>query len=97
MAYVVCAKWIAKAGEEEDVAEAIRHLIEPSRSEPGMLEYQCHRDPEDPRVFFLYERYTEEAAYQAHLDSPHFQEWGFGHGIPHLEDRERAFYVTWDG
>ena len=33
--------------------------------------YQPHRDASDPRVFFFYEQYTDEAAYQAHLASPH--------------------------
>ena len=34
MAYVVLAKWVARAGEEEAVSAAIDALIEPSRAEP---------------------------------------------------------------
>lgn len=96
MAYVVCAKWIAREGETENVEAAIRKLAGPARQEPGMLQYQAHRDPENPNVFFFYEQYTDADAYQAHVDSPHFQEHGFGDAIPRLESRERAFYVTWD-
>ena len=94
MAYVVCAKWIAKEGEEAAVQEAVDALLEPSRGEAGVLLYQPHRDPEDPRVFFFYEQYTDEAAYKAHVESDHFKQWGFGHAIPRLEARQREFYET---
>jgi quinol monooxygenase YgiN len=95
MAYVVLARWVARPGEEHAVAAAIEKLIEPSRAEPGNLMYQAHRDPADPRVFLLYEQYTDEAAYTAHGESPHFQRHGFGDAVPRLEARERSFYETW--
>ncbi len=96
MAYVVTAKWVAKEGNEDQVAEAIRKLVEPSRAEPGNLFYQPHRDPENPRVFYFYEQYTDKAAYEAHGASDHFQRHAFGEAIPLLDSRERAFYETWD-
>ena len=97
MAYVVTAKWTAKEGEEEAVAAAVENLLEPSRAEPGILFYQPHRDPEDPRVFFFYEQYSDRAAYDAHIASEHFQRWGLGEAIPRLEgERRREFYETWD-
>jgi quinol monooxygenase YgiN len=95
MAYVVLAKWIARPGEEEAVAAAIDALIEPSRAEPGMLVYQPHRDPADPRVFLLYEQYVDEAAYRAHGESDHFRCHGHEDALPRLEARERSFYETW--
>ena len=73
MAYVVCAKWIAKEGEEDAVAKAVAGLVGPSRAEPGILLYQPHRDPEDPKVFFFYEQYQDADAYQAHVDSDALQ------------------------
>jgi quinol monooxygenase YgiN len=96
MAYVVTAKWTAKEGEEKRVLQAVRSLVEPSRAEPGCLYYQPTRDPEDPRVFFFFELYEDEAAYKAHGESEHFQRYGFGEAIPLLESRERSFYVTID-
>jgi quinol monooxygenase YgiN len=95
MAYVVVAKWIAKPGEEDAVAAAIDQLIEPSRAEPGNLMYLAHRDPQDPRVFLLYEQYADEAAYRAHGETEHFARLGHGVAIPRLEARERSFYETW--
>ena len=40
--------------------------------EPGCRQFDVCRDPADPTVFFLYEIYDDEAAVQAHLQSPHF-------------------------
>jgi quinol monooxygenase YgiN len=90
--YVVAAKWIAREGEEERVAAAISKLVDPSRAEPGCLIYRPHRDLDDPRVFFLYEEYTEQAAYEAHAASDHFHRHALEEGIPLLEARERSFY-----
>jgi quinol monooxygenase YgiN len=96
MAYVVTARWTARAGEEEKVRAAVEKLAEPSRAEPGCLYYQPHRDLDDPRIFFFYEQFADEDAYKAHGESEHFQRIGLGEAIPLLENRERAFYETLD-
>lgn len=96
MAYVVCATWIAREDEIDAVASAISEMTSPSRGEPENLMYQAHRDPLDPRVFFLYEQYTDESGYRAHLESEHFQQHAVANAIPRLESRTRAFYETWD-
>lgn len=97
MAYTVIAKWTAKEGQEEPVAAALSSLVGPSRNEPGNLTYQVHRDPEDARVFVIYELYVDEDAYHAHADSPHFREIAGGGALDLLEGRERTFLETWDG
>ena len=94
MAYVVSALWRANEGEEERIARICDEMTEPSRSEPGNLFYQSHRSAEDPRLFYLYEQYVDEAGYQAHQDTDHFQRLVVGEAIPNLESRERAFFVT---
>jgi quinol monooxygenase YgiN len=96
MAYVVRANWRAKDGAEAEVLEAIRLLSPISRQEPGNRFYQAYQDPAEPNVFRLFEIYDDEAAYQAHVASEHFQQYGFGQAIPLLEDRERFFYETID-
>jgi quinol monooxygenase YgiN len=40
--------------------------------EPGCRQFDVCRDPDDASLFFLYELYDDEAAIQAHLQSPHF-------------------------
>jgi quinol monooxygenase YgiN len=94
--YVVIARWVARAGEEDAVARAFAEIIPASRAEPGIVGYQVHRDPSDPRVFTIYERYRTEADYQAHADSEHMQRLAFGDAIPRLESREREFLEAWE-
>lgn len=50
-------------------AETRAHSIR-SRGEPGCLSHDCFRDPDNPdRIVFL-ERWTDEAALQAHFRTP---------------------------
>jgi quinol monooxygenase YgiN len=95
MAYVVSALWRAKEGKEDRLKEVIAEMTPPSRAEPGNLFYQAQRSVDDPRLFYMYEQYVDEAGYQAHMDSEHFTRLVKGEAIPELlEDRERAFYET---
>jgi quinol monooxygenase YgiN len=96
VAFVVVATWTARSGEEEAVAAALRQLVAPSRSEPGNLLYQPHRDPTNPRTFFLYEQYVDRDAYDAHTSSAHFDRYALSDAIPRLESRERSFFETWE-
>jgi quinol monooxygenase YgiN len=96
MAYVVTAFWRARAGQEETIARVIEKMIPLSRQEPGCLYYQAHRSPDDPQLFFLYEQYVDQAGYEAHMGTPHFEQYVRGEAIPNLESRERAFYETID-
>jgi quinol monooxygenase YgiN len=94
MASVVVARYIARAGTEEQVAEHIAAMAAASRQEPGCLCYQPHRDPNDPQVFLLYEQYVDDAALQAHRDSAHFQRHVLGAVVELLSAREVAVYQT---
>lgn len=96
MALVLSATWIAKAGEEQTVLEALRNLSPASREEPGNLYYQAYQDPEEPRVFRIFEIYRDEEAVTAHTQYEHFQTWAAGKAIPALEERRREFYRTLD-
>lgn len=63
----------------EKLAEAegyLRELIVQTRKEPGCRTYEVSRSKEDARAFFLYERYDDEAALDAHRASPHFLRYG---------------------
>src|SRR5215204_2914016 len=94
--YVVIARWRAKPGEEDAVAAALAQIVPIARAEPGMVAYQVHRDPRDPQVFTIYERYRDAAAYEAHLESEPMQRLGFGDAIPRLEDRARELLEPWE-
>ena len=94
MTYVVIAKWTANPGEEDRIARICAEMTEPSRAEPANRFYQAHRSPEDPRLFFLYEQYEDEAGYEAHMASEHFTRLVKGEAIPNLASRDREFYET---
>jgi quinol monooxygenase YgiN len=90
---VLGVRWVARAGEEEHVAELIRQLIGPSRAEPGCLQYDAHRDPDDPRVFFLFEKWADEEALRAHEQSPHVKALLFDQALALLDERARTYWV----
>lgn len=94
MAFVLVARWTARAGEEDVVRDCLERLAAASREEPGCRFYQPCQDPADARSFLVFEIYDDEAACEAHRDSPHFQEIAAGEAFPLLESRERAFYET---
>jgi quinol monooxygenase YgiN len=94
--YVVIARWRARAGEHEAVARALAEIVPIARAEPGIVAYQVHRDPADPLVFTIYERYVDATAYDAHLASEPMERLGFGDAIPRLESRDREFLTPWE-
>jgi len=94
--YVVTARWRAKEGEEERVAELLARNAALSREEPGCLMFVGHRSLEDPRNFFLYEQYEDEAAFRAHGETEHFKNIVLGDVVPRLEARERAYFEPVD-
>jgi quinol monooxygenase YgiN len=95
VAYVVSAYWRAKEGKADRLAEVIEELLAPSRAEPGNVFYQAQRAVEDPQLFYLYEQYADEAAYEAHMESEHFTRLVKQEAIPDLlEDRRREFFTT---
>ena len=96
MTFVVAAKWVAKEGQQEVVADAISQLAVHSKNEVGNIEYIVHRSIEDERIFFFYEVYESEDGYRHHTSSKHFVDIAINRAIPMLESRERNFYNVWN-
>ena len=96
MGYVLAVTWVARPGEEERVAEALRKMVPLTLAEPGCLQYRAHRSLDDPRRFFLFEEYVDEAGLQAHIDSEHFKRHVLDEAVPLLELRERLAYRPLD-
>ncbi|HEY1464695.1 MAG TPA: putative quinol monooxygenase [Terriglobales bacterium] len=69
---VLSVIWMAKAGHEAEVAEVLAKLTEHSRKETGCTMYQVHRHKTEPRRFFIYEQYKDDAALEAHRAAPYF-------------------------
>jgi quinol monooxygenase YgiN len=96
MAYVLIARMTAREGEQDRAAEIVRELTAASNAEPGNVHYIPHRDPDDPRVFLLYEQYRDKAAFEEHGQTEHFKTLAAGQLFPLMEERERTFYETFD-
>ena len=69
---VLAVTWMAKAGHEAEVAALFAKLTEASRKEPGCSMFQVHRHKTEPRRFFIYEQYNDDAALEAHRTTPYF-------------------------
>jgi quinol monooxygenase YgiN len=85
--------WEAKEGEAEAVAEILRRMASAVKSEPGTLLFWPHRSSSNDRVFFLYELYADEGAFQAHQQTAHFKQLVLGQALPKLARRERVQLV----
>jgi len=54
--------------------EIIRYDAEHSeKDEPGCLRFDVIQDRDDPNRFYFYEIYRDEAALEAHRQTPHFK------------------------
>jgi len=86
---VLAVTWVAKTGREPEVAAVFSKLTEESRKEPGCAMYQVHRHRTEPRRFFIYEQYKDEAALEAHRSAPHFLQYAKKE-LPKIADRVEA-------
>ncbi len=94
MAFCIAVRWTMMAGEEERVISLAQSMLAPSNAEPGCQAYILHRDPADPSALFLYEQYDDQAAFQAHCDSPHFKATVATEVFPRLTDRRLEIYES---
>ncbi|MEU1122485.1 putative quinol monooxygenase [Streptomyces sp. NPDC005899] len=62
-----------KAERAEELKQLLLSFVEPTRQEPGCLEYHLHEDRNDPGVFVFYEAWRSQADLDAHLALPHMQ------------------------
>ncbi|MFV3403828.1 MULTISPECIES: putative quinol monooxygenase [Pseudomonas] len=69
--------FILKAKTRPEMAEAFEQLfrpfVEPSRQEPGCIEYHMLRDRQDPSLFVFFEVWADQAALEVHSALPHMQ------------------------
>ncbi|HUK47475.1 MAG TPA: putative quinol monooxygenase [Terriglobales bacterium] len=83
---VLAVTWVAKTGHESRVSDLFSKLTAESRNEPGCVMYQVHRHRTEPRRFFVYEQYKDDAALEAHRAAPHFLQYAKKE-LPKVADR----------
>jgi quinol monooxygenase YgiN len=73
------------------MAECLKNGKAARETEPGCKQFDIVVDPNDPTKLMLYEVYADEAAFEAHQQTPHFKHY-LANALQYLESRERAFY-----
>ena len=67
----VIARFIAKAGNEEELKGVLTALIAPTRRELACYQYDLLSNPAEPREFCFVERWDSDQALDQHLATPH--------------------------
>jgi quinol monooxygenase YgiN len=89
----VAVTYLVQKGREEEALALFRPLAERTRTEPGCRMYVVHRSTTEPRRFFLYEQYDDQAALDAHRAAPHFEQYAKEGLFPLLESRAPEIYT----
>ena len=70
--FTVLAKIRAAKGKGDALAALLAEQAGVVRkAEPGCLVYRPHRSTKDPELFYFYEQYKDDAAFDAHRKAPH--------------------------
>lgn len=59
----------------ETVRAGFQKIIEATRKEAGCLQYDLHRDDEDPAHFLFYENWENRELWLDHMESAHIKEF----------------------
>lgn len=71
MELFIFARFHAREGQEDAVAQALHEVVVPSREEAGCLSINAFRSTRDPGLFYIHSRWTDEAAFDLHAELPH--------------------------
>lgn len=65
----------ARPGMAAHLRQAGQSLVAPTRSEAGCISYHFHEDANDLGLFLFYERWTNQQALEAHLNTSYLIEF----------------------
>jgi quinol monooxygenase YgiN len=83
----IVARYRTRPGESDRVAAILEKHVAATRAEPGCVQFDAIRSRENPDEIVLYEKYVDEAAFEAHRKSPHFATYIEGQVIALLTER----------
>lgn len=66
----------AKEGKEDELIKLFNKLGDQVKQEAGCLTYLFNQDKKEPTTFFIFEQYTDQAAFDHHMGTPYFKEIG---------------------
>ncbi len=71
MELFIFARFHARPGSEDAVAETILAGLSPTRAEPGCVSSNAFRSTRDRQLFFIHSVCKDEAAFEIHAEMPH--------------------------
>jgi quinol monooxygenase YgiN len=74
--------------DREDIAQILCHLTQPSREEPGCVNYIPHFVEGEACTVVIYEQYLDESALDYHRSTPHFHQYAIGGLYQKMKDRQ---------
>ena len=90
--YVVCAYYTTKPDTADQVVALLQEMAPLTLAEPGCRAYAINQSVDDPTKILFYEQYVDEAAFDAHVASPHMEAIIKTQVWPLLADRRREIY-----
>jgi quinol monooxygenase YgiN len=92
MTKTLYAEFTVKPGSEARVAEMMRELTEQVRREPGNQLFLPYTRENNPREYFVFEVYEDDAAFQEHISADYGATFN-GELAGHIE--EDGSVLTW--
>jgi quinol monooxygenase YgiN len=71
----IFARFHAREGEQDALANVLREQVGRVREEPGCLAIDAFRSTGDPRLFYIHSRWTNKAAFETHAALPRTEDF----------------------
>ena len=71
MPLTIVANIRARSGQEDLVRAELEKLVQPTRQEPGCIQYDLHQNNDHPGHFLFFENWESRESWQAHMASAH--------------------------
>jgi quinol monooxygenase YgiN len=65
----------ARAGMEDQVRAELQSLLQPTRAEPGCINFDLHEAEKRPGLFLVHENWKSEEDLRRHFEMPYLRAW----------------------
>ena len=94
---VLYAEFTARPERLAEVERLIAGLAEDVHREPGNEEFTVYQRAEDPCRFFVFERYADQSAFEAHIAAPYGAVFNAALGDLIVEDGSQLSFLRATG
>jgi len=71
MTITIIGTVVSRPETRDELERLLAAQVEPTRNEPGCINYDFHVDEEDECTFVFYENWSSQADLDAHMNMPH--------------------------